>query len=153
MAGARDRKLEFVVVAAVLGVLAHFLLGALDETRREVEEATAQAEVAALRVELLDRLAHREGFGGTLPASDNPVVWTGRAPASYAGEVDTADAAAGRGVWFYARGERALVYRFRAGDEWRFRIERRAGGVADGAVLGGVGLARVGPGDAGVERK
>lgn len=144
MAGALDRRLEFAVVAIVIGILAHFLLGALDDTRREIEEAAVQSEVAALRIELLDRLAHREGFGGSLPAGDNPVVWTGRAPAGYIGEVEAAAAATGRGVWFYARNDRTLVYRFRAGDEWRFRLTRPAHGEGV-VVLGGIGLARVGP--------
>lgn len=138
-ASVRERKLEFFVVAVALGILLYLLLDALATVQREMEEATVQAEIAALRIELLDRLAHRAGFGGELPPGDNPVVWAGRAPAGYIGEVDTTD---GNGLWYFARGQGILVYRFRAGDEWRFRLVRSGRG-GDGALLGGVGLARV----------
>lgn len=144
MTGVPDRKLEFIVVAVVVSTLLVFLLDALDDTRLDVEEAAVQAEIAALRIELLDRLAHREGFGGTPPASDNPVVWAGRRPAAYIGEVDTPESAVGRGIWFYARDGKTLVYRFHSGEEWRYRLARPTGGDSV-AVLGGIGLARVAP--------
>lgn len=140
-AGVSDRKLEFAVVAVVLGIVVYLLLDALAAVQRQIEESAVQAEVAALRVELLDRLAHREGFGGELPPGENPVVWAGRAPAGYIGEVDAAD---GEGLWFFARGQGILVYRFRAGDEWHFRLDRSVRGDG-GAVLGGIGLVRVEP--------
>ncbi|MDX9706644.1 MAG: hypothetical protein RBT86_03595 [Azospira sp.] len=142
--GVPDRKLEFAVVTIVVCALLAFLLDALDDTRQEVEEAAVQAEIAALRIELLDRLAHREGFGGTPPASDNPVVWAGRRPTPYVGEVDTPESAVGRGIWFYAQDGKTLVYRFHSGEEWRYRLTRSTGGDSV-AVLGGIGLARVGP--------
>lgn len=146
MASGRYRKLELLVVAVVLGVLLHLLLNALSVVQRELEEATVQSEVSALRVELLDRLSHREGFGGSLPPGDNPVVWAGREPAGYVGEADDVPA---NSVWFFRRRDGQLVYRFRAGDEWRFRLVRVPQGNA-GALLGGVGLVRV---DTGVGAK
>ncbi|MFC5301510.1 hypothetical protein [Azospira restricta] len=146
MIAGRERKLELAVVAVVLGILCYLLLNALSVVQREMEEATVQAEVSALRVELLDRLSHREGFGGGVPAGDNPVVWAGREPAGYVGEAD--DVRTG-GVWYFRPRDGLLVYRFRAGDEWHFRLVRsaRGGGVA---ILGGVGLVRV---DSGQDRK
>jgi len=139
-----DRKLEFFVVAAVLGIVFYFLLDALAGTQRQMEEAAVQAEVSALRIELLDRLSHREGFGGALPAGDNPVRWAGRTPAGYVGELERDERPEGSGLWYFSRGDGMLVYRFRAGDEWRFRLDRS--GRGDGmAVLGGIGLVRVAP--------
>lgn len=133
-------KLEFAVAVFIIGMLAILLLQSLSEMQREMEEASVQSEVSALRIELLDRLAHREAVGGALPAGDNPVVWAGRMPAGYAGELDAAPER--RGVWYYDRRAGQLVYRFRAGDEWRFRL-MRGGHIEAPGVLGGVGLLRV----------
>jgi len=133
-------KFEFAAAVLIIAVLAVVLLQRLSDMRREMEEAMVQSEVSALRVELLDRLAHREAFGGALPEGSNPVVWASRAPAEYAGELD--EAPQKRGIWYYDRRAGHLVYRFRAGDEWRFRLAR-GGRIEASGVLGGVGLLRV----------
>ena len=135
------RKFEFAVLVLIVGALALFLLRALDGARQEVEEATVQSEVAALRVELLDALAHREAFGGALPTGDNPLRWVGREPAGYLGELDAAPAA--RGVWYFDRANGELVYCFRSGRESRFRLVRGAEAAGVAGTLGGVGLSRV----------
>ncbi len=138
---AGNKKLELFVVAAILGVLATLLLDALAGMQREMETAVMQSEVAALRVELLDRLSHREVFGGVLPDSDNPVVWTGRSPDGYLGEFDRPPEQ--RGVWYFDRSAKLLVYRSRGGEDYRFRLARNAGRVNGPATLAGVGLVRV----------
>lgn len=131
---------EFAVVAAILGVLAWLLLGAIERTAQSVEEAGVQSEAAALRVELLDAQAHRAAFGGPPPAGDNPVVWTGRAPAAYLGELDAAPLEGG--VWYFDRPRGELAYRFRSGREARFRLVYGAGAANVAGGLGGVGLLR-----------
>jgi hypothetical protein len=133
---------QFAIVAAILGVLAWVLLGAIERTAQSVEEAGVQSEAAALRVELLDVLAHRAAFGGQLPAGNNPVVWTGRAPAAYLGELDAAPLKGG--VWYFDRPRGELVYRFRSGREARFRLVYGAGAANVAGGLGGVGLLRIG---------
>ena len=135
------RKYEFAVLVLVVGALALFLLRALDDAQEAVEEANVQAEAAALRVELLDALAHREAFGGALPAGDNPLRWTGRQPAAYLGELDAVPVA--RGVWYFDRAHGELVYRFKSGREARFRLVRGAAAAGVAGTLGGVGLLRV----------
>jgi type II secretory pathway pseudopilin PulG len=141
MANGNRRKLELLVAVMVVGVLALFLLPALERTRVDVEEAMVQAEVAAIRVELLDRLAHHEAVGGALPDSANPLRWIERVPAPYLGELDTAPEKSG--VWYFDRQLGELVYRFRVGGEARFRLMRGSGGAAAQAKLAGVGLLRV----------
>ncbi len=140
-AGRSRRKYEFAVLALVVGVLAVFLMRALERAREEVEEASVQSEAAALRVELLDAQAHRAAFGGALPASDNPLRWVARQPAAYLGELDAAPQAGS--VWYFDRVRGELVYRFRAGREARFRLARGADAASAPGVLGGVGLLRV----------
>ena len=135
------RKYEFAVLVLVVGALALFLLRALDDAQQAVEEARVQAEVAALRVELLDALAHREAVGGALPASANPLRWAGREPAAYLGELDAAPVA--RGVWYFDLGQGELIYRFSSGRESRFRLVRGAAAAGVAGTLGGVGLLRV----------
>ena len=135
------RKFEFAVVVLIVGALALFLLRAIDNAREEIEEATVQAEVAALRVELLDALAHREAFGGAPPPGNNPLRWAGREPAAYLGELDAAPVA--RGVWYFDRAHGELIYRFRSGREARFRLVRGADAAGVAGTLGGVGLLRV----------
>lgn len=135
------RKYEFPMLVAVIGVLAFLLLNALDEMRAEFEEAAMQSEVAALRVELMDRLAHHQSVGGSLPESRNPVLWAGRVPGNYLGELDAAPDAGG--AWYFDRTQGELVYRYRSGREARFRLVRGADAVGVKGSLGGVGLQRV----------
>ena len=146
MAESNRRKFEFAVAVMIVGVLAAFLLPALERTRAEIETAMVQSEVAAIRVELLDRLAHHEAVGGNLPDSVNPLRWIGRVPEGYLGELDSPPEV--RGCWYFERPAGELVYRFRAGSEARFRLMRGSGGAAASAKLAGVGLLRVDSGSA-----
>lgn len=137
----RPRKYEFSVLVGIIGILALVLFGALDRIRDEFEEAAMQSEAAAIRVELLDRLAHREAVGGKLPASDNPLRWITRQPAGYVGELDTPPSQGG--VWYFDRRRDELVYRFRSGGEARFRLVRGRDAANVLGGLAGVGLRRV----------
>ncbi len=133
---------EFATVVAIIGIVALWLLRALSATGEEIEEAALQSEVSAIRIELLDRLAHRETAGGDLPASNNPLAWIGHLPAAYLGEIDRAPAQ--NRVWYYDRSRDELVYRFRSSREARFRLFRT--GAPDGGApgtLSGVALRRV----------
>lgn len=145
MADSNRRMYELALLATVVAILAAFLLPALERTRRDFEEAAVQSEVAALRVELLDRLAHREAVGGALPGGANPAEWTAYRPQGYVGELDSAPAESG--VWYFDRRAGELVYRYRAGGEARFRLTRGVAGVDVGVAapgrLAGVGLVRV----------
>ena len=137
----RPRKYEFALLIGLIGVLSVVLLGALERTREDIEEAAVQAEIAALRVELLDRLAHREAWGGKLPESRNPLRWVARQPEGYLGERDVPPSQGG--VWYFDTSRQELAYRFRSGREARFRLVRgsKNGNVA--GMLAGTGLRRV----------
>jgi hypothetical protein len=146
------RRYEFAVAVLLVALVGYGLLQALESAQQAVDEANMQAEVAALRVELLDVLAHREAYGGELPQSANPLRWVAREPAGYVGEFDSADAAPRtRGVWFFDRSRGELVYRLHSGRDARFRLERGAGAAQASGTLAGVGLARVD--DAGGQRR
>ena len=143
------RSYEFWITVAIIGLLAAVLLKSLESSQVQVEDAAMQLEVSALCSELLEGQAHREVFGGALPASRNPVDWTGRAPPNYLGALDAAPVTGG--VWYFdTRGE-VLAYRYRSGREARFRLvrgdkkneERRAEGGGAPGILGGVGLRRL----------
>ena len=137
----RPRKFEFAVLVAIIGILAVVLMSALERVRENFEEAAVQSEAAAIRVELIDWLAHREIVGGELPESRNPIRWIARQPENYLGELDGAPKK--RGVWYFDTRRQELVYRFRFDREARFRLVRgvEAEGVPGSFV--GVGLRRV----------
>ena len=135
------RRYEFPVLVAIIGVLAFLLLNALERVREEFEEAAVQSEVAALRVELMDRLAHHQSVGGALPASRNPLLWIERKPGNYVGELDVTPETGG--VWYFDRKREELAYRYRSGREARFRLVRGAEAVGVKGSLAGVGLRRV----------
>jgi hypothetical protein len=137
----RPRKYEFSVLVGIIGILALVLLVALDRIRGEFEAAAMQSEAAAIRVELLDRLAHREAVGGKLPESDNPLRWITRQPAGYVGELDPPPTQGS--VWYFDRRRDELVYRFRSGREARFRLVRGREVANVQGGLAGVGLRRV----------
>ena len=135
------RYYEFAIVVILISVLALVLLGALGRTSNEMEEAGVQAEVATIRMGLIEVVAHRETFGGTLPKSDNPLDWVVTRPASYLGEVDgMPDSTV---VWYFDRRTRELVYRFRDGHRARFRLSRDGNVESPRAVVASVGLLRL----------
>jgi hypothetical protein len=141
MERSRRREFEFFMLVAMVGVLAFVLLEALERVREEFEEAAVQAEATAIRVELLDRLAHREIVGGPLPESRNPLRWIAHQPEGYVGEFDSSPSA--RGVWYFDLRKEALVYRFRSSREARFRLVRGAEMAMVQGGLSGVGLRRI----------
>ena len=135
------RRFEFTVLVIIIAILASLLLQALENMRTEFEEATMQTEAAALRVELLDRLAHHQAVGGSLPESRNPLDWVERRPETYLGERDAAPKTGG--VWYFDRRRQELVYRFRPAREARFRLARGSETGGAKGSLGGIGLRRV----------
>ncbi|MBS1144452.1 MAG: hypothetical protein H6R14_1858 [Proteobacteria bacterium] len=135
------RYYEFAVVVILIGILAMVLLKALGRTGSELEEAGVQAEVSAIRVGLIEVVAHRETFGGSLPKSDNPLDWVANRPANYVGEVDGVPDS--KSVWYFDRRERELVYRFRDGHRARFKLSRDENLDRPRAVVAGVGLLRL----------
>lgn len=137
----RPRKLEFALLIGLIGFAAVALFQALGRMSEEAEESAVQAETAALRVELLDRLAHRELYGGALPESRNPLLWVARRPNPYLGEIDTAPSQGG--VWYFDRSREELVYRFHSGREARFCLVRGADLDKVPAGLSGIGLRRL----------
>jgi len=137
----RPRKFEFAVLVVIIGILAVVVMNALEKVREDFEEAAVQSEAAAIRVELLDWLAHREAVGGTLPESRNPIRWIARLPQGYLGELETAPKE--RGVWYFDTRRQELVYRFRFDREARFRLVRGREAVSAAGSFAGVGLNRV----------
>jgi hypothetical protein len=135
------RQFEFAVVVILVAVLAILVMQALGRARSEVEEAGVQAEAAAIRVQLLERLAHRATFGGALPASDNPVDWVRLAPNNYRGAHDQAPVE--QSIWYYDKAKQELIYVFDDGHRARFRLSRTAGDSGVRGTMGGIGLLRL----------
>lgn len=138
---AMRRYYEFAFVVILIGLMSLFLLRALESTRVEVEESQVQSEVANIRIGLLEVVAHREGFGGSLPKSQNPLDWVSIKPANYIGELDGVPES--KSVWYFDRKTEELVFRFRDGHRARFRFSRELATERSGAVLAGVGLSRL----------
>lgn len=135
------RKYEFAVLVVMISVLALLLMQALERMRAEMEEAGVQSEVAAIRIELMDWLAHREAVGGSLPDSRNPLRWIARQPEAYLGELDAAPKQ--RGVWYFDVSSEELIYRFRNSGVARFQIVRAGENAGVPGRLAGVGLRRL----------
>jgi len=135
------RYYEFAIVVLLISVLALVLLKALGRAGSEMEEASVQADAAAIRVGLMEVVAHRETFGGSLPKSENPVDWVANRPANYLGAVDGVPD--GKSVWYFDQGAKELVYRFRDGHRARFRLSRDGNVDSPRAVVSGVGLLRL----------
>lgn len=135
------RYYEFAVVVVLISVLALLLMRALEHARGDMEETIVQSEAAALRVGLIEVVAHRETFGGELPKSRNPVDWVSTPPANYVGELDGMPD--GKSVWYFDRRAGELVFLFRDGRRARFRLSRDASVDSQRAVVAGVGLLRL----------
>jgi len=135
------RQFEFAVVVIVLAILALVVMQALERVRTQMEEAGVQMEVAAIRAQLIEVVAHSKVRGGKLPASENPLDWVRSQPANYIGALDWAPEE--ESVWYFDRGSKELVYRFRNGGLARFRLSRMAGAEGVRGVIGGIGLLRL----------
>ncbi|UCV23910.1 type II secretion system protein [Ferribacterium limneticum] len=135
------RYYEFAVVVVLISILALVLLKALGRASNEMEEAGVQADVAAIRIGLMEVVAHRETFGGSLPKSDNPLDWVASRPGNYLGEMDGVPDS--NAVWYFDHQARELVYRFRDGHRARFRLSRDGNVDSPKAVVAGVGLLRL----------
>lgn len=135
------RYYEFAVVVILVSILGLVLLKALDGARDGLEEAGMQSDVAALRMGLIEVVAHREVAGGVLPMSDNPMDWVAYRPANYVGELDKTPGQ--KSVWYFDRQARMLVYKFRDGHRARFRLSRDGRVESKRAVVAGVGLLRL----------
>ncbi|AXS80579.1 hypothetical protein [Dechloromonas sp. HYN0024] len=135
------RYYEFSIAVVIISVLAIVLWRAIGQAGGELEEARMQSDVSAIRIGLMEVVAHRETFGGGLPRSDNPIDWVGTAPGGYLGVTDGVPDQ--KSVWYFDRKTKELVYRFRDGHRARFRISRDAGVDSPRAVVAGVGLLRL----------
>jgi hypothetical protein len=135
------RYYEFAVVVILIGILALLLMRALERARGDMEETIVQTEAAAMRMGLIEVVAHRETFGGELPKSSNPVDWVATPPANYVGEHDGRPE--GKSVWYFDRQAKELVFLFRDGRRARFRLSRDASVDSQKAVVAGVGLLRL----------
>lgn len=134
------RYYEFALVVVILGLISLFLLQRLNAVRDEMEEATVQSEVASMQMQLIEKIAHRETFGGKLPASENPVDWLSSPPRAYLGSLDLAPAEVS--VWYFDRSKKVMVYRFRDGHSAVFRLNRNTRQGENKGVLAGVSLQR-----------
>ena len=135
------RYLEFALLAVMIGGLSLYLLRALESARSDVEEAVVQADVAAIRISLMEIATHRAMQGGNYPDSDNPMAWLGAPLGNYAGAFDTRPA--GRSLWYFDNRQRELIYVFDDGRLARFRLARNGMVDAGRGAMGGIGLARL----------
>jgi len=135
------RYYEFALVVFLVSILALLLMRALERARGDMEESIVQTEAAAMRMGLIEVVAHREAFGGELPRSSNPVDWVATPPASYVGEIDGRSDE--KSVWYFDRRSLELVFAFRDGRRARFRLSRDANIDSQRAVVAGVGLVRL----------
>lgn len=135
------RYYEFALVVVLVSIMALVLLRALGSAQRDMEEAGVQAEAAAIRTQLLEAVAHRETFGGQLPASDNPMDWIAARPYNYIGERRSMPQESG--VWYFDINAKILAYRFRDGHLACFRLSREAGARSLRGVVAGIGLLRL----------
>jgi hypothetical protein len=134
------RYYEFALVVVILGLISLFMLHRLNGVRDDMEEATVQSDVASMQMQLLEKIAHRETFGGSLPVSENPVDWLPSPPRSYLGGLDQAPAEAS--VWYFDLRQKVLVYRFRDGHSAIFRLNRNTRQGENKGVFAGVSLQR-----------
>ena len=135
------RYYEFAIVVILVSALALLLLQSLETAHLEVEEAKMQADVASLRIALVEAVVHRETFGGTLPTSRNPFDWVAVRPGNYLGVLDGVPDQCS--VCYFERPAEGLVYRFCDGRQARFRFSRGGGREMERGNVAGVGLSRL----------
>lgn len=135
------RYYEFALALIIVAVIFLFLLERLNRVRDDMEAAAVQAEFASMQMQLLERITHREVFGGALPSSENPVDWLAGAPKEYRGVLDSAPQDVS--VWYFDSRKKMLVYRFRDGHSATFLLNRHSRQGENKGVFGGISLQRI----------
>ena len=136
-------KLEFLVVVAVIGLLAWLGLGRLNEVQEIGEKAAVEATIrniqSGLRFAMADAMTRGQGSRVATMLDSNPVGWLERPPEGYVGEGAAVPESMPPGGWFFDTRRRELIYRprlaanlvIRGGEQFlRWRIRAGAGASA-----------------------
>jgi type II secretory pathway pseudopilin PulG len=133
-------RLELLVVAIVLLLLATVLLASLRTVQGEVERTLVAAEVMSLRTELQLAAASAIGRGQESQLQH----WPGRNPLELAGRplvgesLPTSAGGARVGqAWRWAADEGKLVYEYEDGEQQILRVVRAGSGNEKGWGIGG----------------
>ena len=107
-------RLELLVAAAVVAVVAVVLLERLAFYQEYAEKVAMNLTIASMRAGLRSQvagllIADKVSEIQTL-ADHNPVSWLEHAPENYLGEIDTPPEEESRGKWYFDRKRRELVY-------------------------------------------
>ncbi|MGB6054113.1 MAG: hypothetical protein WBG17_02630 [Burkholderiaceae bacterium] len=109
----RASRLELLVAAVLIAIVAALLLERLTRYQEYTEKAVMEATIAHMRSGLRVRVAEMMITGSLAQLQEvrqeNPVGWLEAPPANYLGEIPAAAAAAGN--WYFDRDARELVYR------------------------------------------
>lgn len=108
-------RLEFAIVAAILGIVITIFLGRVQFYQAEAELVSVKQVVTQLRTTLATKAAERYLSGNRQElaalAEENPMSWLARPPANYAGEFDGAAArAVPPGHWYFDRSTHTLGF-------------------------------------------
>ena len=106
---------EFVIVLAVIALMAGILLQRIQVVQRQAEMAKVQQVVgilrSALRMQAASLHAHDNAEEFTAVARQNPMNWLIRRPNNYLGEYYSPDITRLKsGSWYYDPGTQTLVY-------------------------------------------
>jgi general secretion pathway protein G len=107
--------LEFVVTAAIVAILAGFLMKSVWFYQGQAEDVAVRHVVGNVRTALDVKLAQAKLSGKTLDvallAEENPFNWLKDKPVNYAGEYYApSDEQIGPGNWCFDRNDKTLVY-------------------------------------------
>lgn len=109
----RASRLELLVAAVLIAIVAALLLERLTRYQEYAEKAVMEATIAHMRSGLRVRVAELIIAGSLAQLQqvrqENPVGWLETPPANYLGEIPAAAAAPGN--WYFDRDARELVYR------------------------------------------
>ena len=153
---ASSHWLQWALVSAFLGVLAWFLLDALDSMQERAErqgvELTVRNMRTGMQLAMAEALMHQRTAEIATWAGSNPLRWLGGTPKGYRGEcVDTGPESLSGGEWCFSKNLRQLFYRPTrpehlrpvTGNDWRecsvlswHVVRLQEGAVVDGGFPG-----------------
>jgi len=135
--------LEFAVCMALMGIFGFVLLERSlyyqEYAEKTAMESTAENIRTGLRYKVADLiLANRMSEIATL-ADENPMNWLAEQPGNYLGELDAPPTSEPKGLWYFDRRNRELVYtvnnrrHYSPSMDRDFRVRYRAMRVSTGA--------------------
>jgi hypothetical protein len=123
-------RFDFAITLTVIGILATFLIGYLNNAQNDIEKIIVETELNNLRLSLaeywVDESLKNQSIKSEVLKNGNPMLLIAERPENYIGEFSEAPSNK-KEVWYFDTKKKQLIYVFNDGRQARYRLSSTAG--------------------------